>query len=71
MLADLETESMMKFILEYKRYSQKQPKQLRRRMQHFILEDHLDIIVDFGLHDRDEIMALFRDDFKVTMLEMQ
>jgi hypothetical protein len=69
-LSDLELESMKKFILDYKRYSQKCPEQLRRKMQHFILEDHLDIIVEFGLHDRDEIMDQDRDDFIVTMLEM-
>jgi hypothetical protein len=35
-----------------------------------ISSDHFDIIVDFGLHDRDEIMAQNRDDFIVTMLVM-
>jgi hypothetical protein len=55
----LEIESMKKFILETKDSQ-------RRRMQHFILEDH----VDFGIHDRDEIMAQNWDNFKVTMLEM-
>jgi hypothetical protein len=69
-LADLEIESMKKFILDYKRYSQKCPEQLCRRMQYFILEDHLDIIAEFGLHDRDDIMVLERDDFIVVMLEM-
>jgi hypothetical protein len=53
---------MKKFILEYKRYSQKCPEPLRRRMQHFILDDHLDIIVDF------EIMTKNRDDFIVSSL---
>ena len=32
-LADLELESMKKFILDYKRYSQKFPQKLLRRMQ--------------------------------------
>jgi hypothetical protein len=69
-LADIEIESMKKFILEHKSYFQKCSEQLCWRMQHFILEDHLDIIVDFGLHDQDEIMAQNRDDFIVKMLEM-
>ena len=37
-LSDLEVESMTKFILDYKRYSQKCPRQLLRKMQQFILE---------------------------------
>ena len=45
-LADLEIESMKKFILDHKRYDQKCPEQLRRRMQHFILEDHLDVMAE-------------------------
>ena len=39
-LLDLEIESMKKFILEYKRYSQKCPRQLLRSMQQFVLEEH-------------------------------
>ena len=45
-LADLELESMKKFILDYKRYSQKCPQQLLRRMQQFILEEQLEVICD-------------------------
>jgi hypothetical protein len=41
-LADLGIESTKNFILDYKRYSQKCPEQLCRRMQHFILEDNLE-----------------------------
>ena len=37
-LLDLEIESIKKFILEYKRYSQKCPRQLLRSMQQFVLE---------------------------------
>jgi len=37
-LADLEIESMKKFILDYKWYSQKCPRQLLRNIQQFILE---------------------------------
>jgi hypothetical protein len=61
-LADLELESMKKFILDNKRYSQKRPEPLRRKMQHFIFEDHLHIIAEYGLHDRDNIMVQERDD---------
>jgi hypothetical protein len=35
-----------------------------------LTDTDVDIIVEFGLHDRDEIMAQNRDDFRVTMLEM-
>ena len=35
----LEIESMKKFILQYKRYSQKCPRQLLRSMQQFVLGD--------------------------------
>ena len=45
-LADLELESMKIFILDYKRYSQKCPQQLLRRMQTFILEEQLEEICD-------------------------
>jgi len=38
-LADLEIESMKKIILDYKRYSQRCPRQLLRNMQQFVLED--------------------------------
>ena len=36
-LLDLEIESMKKFILEYKRYTQKCPRQFLRSMQQFVL----------------------------------
>ena len=44
-LADSEIESIKKFALDNKRYSQKCPCQLLRNMQQFILEEHLNIIV--------------------------
>jgi hypothetical protein len=69
-LADLEIESMKKFILDHKRYDQKCPEQLRRRMQHFVLEDHLDVMAEFALEDRDDIMTLDRDEFIDLMLKM-
>jgi hypothetical protein len=45
-LFDMELESMKKFILEYKRYAQKCPEALRRKMQHFLLKEHLDVIAE-------------------------
>jgi hypothetical protein len=69
-LLDLELGSMKKFILDYKRYAQKCPQPLLRGMQHFILEDHVDIIADFDLQDREDVMALGRDDFITVMLKM-
>ena len=36
-LSDLKIESMKKFILEYKKYSQKCPRQLLRSMQQFVI----------------------------------
>jgi len=38
-IADLDVESMKKFILDYKRYSLKCLRQLLRKMQQFILEE--------------------------------
>ena len=61
-LPDLEIESMKKFILEYKRYSQKCPRQLLRNMQQFILEEHMEIIVSESGGEYDEIKHLERDD---------
>ena len=45
-LADLEVESMKKFILHWKRYSQKSTRQLLRKMLQLILEDPLEVICD-------------------------
>ena len=59
-LANLEIESMKKFILDYKRYSQKCPRLLLRNMQ-FILEEHLDIIVSESGGEIDEVMHLDYD----------
>ena len=69
-LPDLEIESMKKFILDYKRYSQKWPRQLLRNMQKFILEEHLNIIVSESGGEIDEVMHLERDDFIGIMLRM-
>ena len=40
-LADLETECMKKFILDYKRYGQKCP--VLQKMKQFILEEQLEV----------------------------
>jgi hypothetical protein len=69
-LADLEIESMKKFILDYKRYAQKCPEQLLRSMQQFILEDHLDVIIENSEMARREVMGLNRDGFIQIMLQM-
>ena len=56
-LADLEVESM-KFILDYKRYSQKCPRELLRKMQQFILEEKPDVIYDGDGREYEEIVDL-------------
>jgi len=69
-LLDLEIENMKKFILEYKRYSQKCPKQLLRSMQQFVLEEHLDIICSEDGMELEELMDLARDDFITSVLRI-
>ena len=69
-LADFEMESMKKFILDFKKYSQKCLRQLLRNMQQFILEDHLDIIVSESGGEIDEVMHLERDELIRIMLRM-
>ena len=69
-LADLEIESMKKFVLDYKRYSRKCPRQLLLNMWQFILEEHLDIIVSESGRKIDEVMHLERDDFIGIMLRV-
>ena len=69
-LLDLEILSMKKFILDYKRYSQKCPPQLLRNIHHFILEEHLEIIVEFSGMRRRAIVGLAWDEFIHQMLQM-
>ena len=69
-LADLEIESMKKFILDDKRYSYKCLRQLIRNTQQFILEEYLDIIASESGGDFDDVMHLERDDFIGIMLRM-
>ena len=69
-LADLEVESMKKFILDYKRYSQKFPRQLLREMQPFILEEQLDVICDEDGRDFEEIVELDKEEFIQVMLRL-
>ena len=56
--ADLEVENMKKFILERKRYSQKCPRQLLRKMQQFILEKQLEVICAEDGQDYEEVVEL-------------
>ena len=55
-LSDLEIKSMKKFILEYKRYSQKCPRQLLRSMQQFVLEEHMEVLCCEAGMEFEEIM---------------
>ena len=66
----LEVDSMKKFILEYKRYSQKCPRQLLRSLQQLLLEDHLKIICMEDDQELEEVMELARDEFISLMLKM-
>ena len=68
-LADLEVESMKKFILDYKRYSQKCPRQLRK-MQQFILERQLEVICDKDGRDYEEVVELENEEFVQVMLKI-
>ena len=69
-LADLEVESMKKFILDYKRYSQKYPRQLLRKMQQFILEEQLEVICDEDGREYEEIAELEKEEFIQVMLKI-
>jgi len=60
-LADLE--SMQKFILDYKRYSQKRPRQLLRKMKQLILEDQIEIICDEDNREYEDIVELEQEEF--------
>ena len=57
-LADLEVDNMKEFILDYKRYRRKCPRQLLRKMQQFILKEQLDVICDEDDRDFEEIVEL-------------
>jgi len=69
-LVDLEVDSMKKFILEYKRYSQKCPRQLLRSIQQFVLEEHMEIICAEDGQELEEVMELGRDEFISLMLKI-
>ena len=69
-LVDLEIDTMKKFILDYKRYAQKCPQPLLRNMQQFILDDHLEVIIENSEIVRLEVMGLERDKFIGIMLQM-
>ena len=69
-LVDLEIESMIEFILSYKRYAQKFPCQLLRSMQQFILEERLDILCSEAGEEMEDFMLLASDEFIFAMLCM-
>ncbi len=69
-LLDLEIENMKNFILEYKRYSQKCPRQLLCSMQQFVLEEHMEVLCSEAEMEMEEIMELARDDFITAMLRL-
>ena len=66
-LSDLEVESMKKLILDYKRYSQKCPRQLLRK---FIMEEQLHVICDEDFRDFEEIVELEKEEFIQVMLRL-
>ena len=68
-LVNLKVDSMKNFILEYKRYSQKFPRQLLRSMQQFVPEDHFEIICTEDGQELEEVMELGRDEFISLMLK--
>jgi len=59
-LADLEGESIKKFILDYKRYSHKCPRQFLRRMQNFILKEQLELMCDKDGREYEDIVSNLR-----------
>jgi len=69
-LADLEVESMKKFILDYKRYTQKSPRKLLRKMQQFILEEKLKVICDEDGRNFEEIVESEKEEFIQVMLRL-
>ena len=69
-LVDLEVESMKKFILDYKWYSQKCLRQFLRKIQQFILEEQLDVICDKDGRDFEEIVELEKEEFIQIMLRL-
>ena len=69
-LSDLELESMKKFILDYKRYSQRCPQQLLRRMQQFILEEQLEVICEAAGIAWEEVQELDKEEFILVMLQI-
>ena len=67
---EIDIESTKKLILEYKRYSQKCPRQLLRSMQQFMLEEHFDILCSEDWMELEELMDLLRDELITSMLRI-
>ena len=63
LLIYLEVESMKKFILDYKRYSQQ--RQLLGKMQQFILEEQLDVICDEEDWEYEEVVEFEKEFIQV------
>ena len=57
-LADLEVESMKKFILDYRRCSKKCPRQLLRKIQQFFPEEQIEVIFNENGREYEEIVEL-------------
>ena len=62
---------MKKFILDYKQYSQKCPRQLLRKMQQFILEEKLEVIYDENGREYEEVVKLDKEEFIQVMLKIR
>ena len=58
---------MKKNILDYKRYSQKCPQQLLRRMKQFILEEQLKVICEGEGITWEEVQELAKEEFILVM----
>ena len=55
---------MNKFILVYKSYARKCPRQLLLSMQQFVLKAHLEIICSEAGEEMKDFMLLARDEFE-------
>ena len=56
--------------MEYKRYSQKCPRQLLRSMKQFVLEEHLNILCSEDEIELEELIELASDELITSMLRI-
>ena len=61
---------MKKFILDYKRYSQKYSRQSHRKIQQFIFEEELEVICDVVDREYVEIIKLEKEELNQVMLRI-